>query len=49
VSNLKGNIKLLNVQDGLRDLLQMTRLCTLFETYDDEAEAVRSFGAAARA
>jgi hypothetical protein len=27
----------------VRDLLQITKLTTLFETFDDEAEALRSF------
>ena len=49
VSNRGGKIKLLNVQKRLQDLLQITRLYTLFETYDDEATAITSFGQSARA
>jgi anti-sigma B factor antagonist len=45
VSNLGGQLKLLNPRERLKDLLQITRLYTLFVTYTDEAEALRSFGA----
>ena len=34
---------------GTQDLLSITRPATVFETFDREAEAVRSFGAAAAA
>ena len=40
-----GNIKLANVAKRNQDLLSITRLATVFETFDSEAEAVRSFGA----
>jgi anti-sigma B factor antagonist len=43
VSSLGGQIKLVNVQKRLRELLQMTRLCTLFEIYEDEVAALHSF------
>lgn len=36
-------VKLLNVQSKVRDLLQITKLYTVFESHTDEAEAVRSF------
>ena len=49
VTNRKGSIKLLNVQKRLRDLLQITRLATLFESFESEEDAVRSFGAGAGA
>jgi anti-sigma B factor antagonist len=49
VTRRNGRIKLLNVQKRLQDLLQITRLYTLFETYEDEATAVASFGTAAGA
>ena len=49
VTNRNGTIKLLNVQQRLKDLLQITRLYTLFEAFDNEADAIRSFGAAAPA
>lgn len=38
-----GQIKLLNMQSKLRDLLQITKLYTVFESFDDESEALRSF------
>jgi len=38
-----GALKLLNVGSRNHDLLSITRLVTLFETFDSEAEAVRSF------
>ena len=36
-------VKLLNVQAKVQDLLQITKLYTVFETFNDEAEAVTSF------
>ena len=47
VTNVGGNIKLLNPQAKVHDLLQITKLYTVFVTFDDEAEALRSFAAAA--
>lgn len=44
-----GNVKLLNVTKRNQDLLTITKLATVFETFDSEAEAVRSFGPAANA
>jgi len=49
VSNQGGNVKLLNVQSKVTDLLQITKLFTVFATYTDENEAVRSFAVAAGA
>ncbi len=49
VTNQGGEIKLLNVQSKVNDLLQITKLFTVFAAYTDEAEALRSFGAAAGA
>jgi anti-sigma B factor antagonist len=40
-----GAMKLLNVGARNHDLLSITRLVTLFESFDSEAEAVRSFEA----
>ncbi len=45
VTNHGGNLKLLGLSKRVKDLLQITKLYTVFEVYDDEAEAVRSFGA----
>ena len=41
--NQGGQLKLLNLTKKIRDLLQITKLLTVFDTYDDEAEAVKSF------
>jgi anti-sigma B factor antagonist len=43
VNNAGGNIKLLHVQGKVRDLLQITKLYTVFPAFDDEMAAVRSF------
>jgi anti-sigma B factor antagonist len=41
-----GVLKLLNVTNRLRDLLSITKLLTVFECHDSEAEAVTSFSSA---
>jgi anti-sigma B factor antagonist len=41
--NQGGQLKLLNLTKKIKDLLQITKLLTVFETFDDEAEAIRSF------
>jgi anti-sigma B factor antagonist len=41
--HLGGSLKLLHVTKRLEDLLVLTKLLTIFETYDDEAEAIASF------
>ena len=38
-----GTLKLLGLTSRIRDLLSITKLLTVFETFDSEAEAVRSF------
>lgn len=38
-----GSLKLTNVTKRLQDLLSITKLLTVFETFDSEDEAVRSF------
>ena len=43
VTNSGGALKLLNLGKRVQDLLQITKLYTVFETFDDEAAAVRSF------
>lgn len=43
VSNLGGTVKLLHAQGKVKDLLAVTKLYTVFVTFDDEAEALRSF------
>jgi anti-sigma B factor antagonist len=43
VTNQGGELKLLNLTKRVQDLLQITKLYTVFEVFDDEAAAVRSF------
>lgn len=42
-SNHGGQLKLLNLTKKIRDLLMITKLLTVFETFDDEASAIASF------
>ncbi len=42
-SNQDAAVKLLNVQSKVRDLLQITKLYTVFDTFDNEADAILSF------
>ena len=44
-----GSLKLLNLTKRITDLLAITKLLTVFETYDTEADAVRSFTTSAGA
>ena len=46
VSRQGGSLKLLNLTKRITDLLSITKLLTVFETYDSEADAVRSFSSA---
>jgi anti-sigma B factor antagonist len=41
--NKGGSLKLLNVTKKLRDLLIVTKLLTVFDTYDNESAALSSF------
>ena len=43
VSNQGGKLKLLNLQKKVHDLLQITKLYTVFEVHTDEAAAIRSY------
>ena len=43
VTNHGGQLKLLGLSKRVKDLLQITKLYTVFEVFDDEASAVRSF------
>jgi len=43
VTNQGGVLKLLGLTKRVKDLLQITKLYTVFEVYDNEATAVRSF------
>jgi anti-sigma B factor antagonist len=47
VTNAGGHIKLLHPQAKVHDLLQVTKLYTVFTAFDDEAEALRSYTASA--
>ena len=43
VTNHGGQLKLLGLSKRVKDLLQITKLYTVFEVFDDEPSAVRSF------
>jgi anti-sigma B factor antagonist len=43
VTNHGGRFKLLSLTKRVQDLLQITKLYTVFEVFDDEAAAVGSF------
>ena len=42
-TNRGGKLKLLNLPAKVNDILQITQLITVFEVFDSEDEAVRSF------
>ena len=44
VRNQGGELKLLNLTKKVHDLLQITKLYTVFDVKDDEAAAVKAFG-----
>jgi len=44
-----GELKLLNLTNKVHDVMQITRLYTVFDIMDDEAVAVKSFGQSAAA
>ena len=41
--NQGGNLKLMNLNQNVHNLLQITKLYTIFEVEDDEATAIKSF------
>jgi anti-sigma B factor antagonist len=43
VTNQGGSLKLLGLTKRVKDLLQITKLYTVFDVHDDEASAVRSY------
>jgi anti-sigma B factor antagonist len=43
VKNRGGELKLLHLTKKVKDLLQITKLFTVFDVYENEASAVRSF------
>ena len=38
-----GEVRLLNLTQSVEELMMMTKLLTVFETYENEADAVASF------
>ena len=48
VSRQGGSLKLLNLTKRITDLLSITKLLTVFDTFESEDEAVRSFSASAK-
>jgi anti-sigma B factor antagonist len=45
VSRQGGSLKLLNLTKRIQDLLAITKLLTVFETFENEQDAIKSFGA----
>jgi len=43
VSRQGGQLKLLNLTEKIQNLLVITKLLTVFDAYDNEAEALKSF------
>ena len=43
----QGDVKLLKLTARAKDLLQMTKLLTVFDTYDDEQNAIAALASAA--
>jgi anti-sigma B factor antagonist len=43
ITGQSGQLKLLNLTAKVKDLLQITKLLTVFEVFTDETTAVRSF------
>ena len=43
IKRQSGQLKLLNLTDRVQNLLVITKLLTVFDSYDNEAEALKSF------
>jgi anti-sigma B factor antagonist len=43
ISRQGGQLKLLKLTDRVQNLLVITKLLTVFDSYDDESEALKSF------
>ena len=43
INNAQGQLKLLSLTQKLQDLLTITKLLTVFDTFDSEEEALASF------
>jgi anti-sigma B factor antagonist len=48
VSRQGGSLKLLNLTKRISDLLAITKLLTVFETFDTESDAIKSLPASAQ-
>lgn len=48
VSRQGGSLKLLNLTKRISDLLAITKLLTVFETFESENDAIKSFPASAK-
>ena len=46
VTTAGGGMKLCNLAKHVHELLNITKLCTIFETFEDEASAIGSFSVA---
>jgi anti-sigma B factor antagonist len=44
MEKLGGNMKLVNLNDRVTELIMITKLLTVFDVYEDEATAIASFG-----
>ena len=44
VTKNDGQLKLMRLSPKINDILQVTQLITVFDVFDDEEEALRSFG-----
>lgn len=44
VRNRGGELKLLNLTKRVQDLMQITKLYTVFDVHDDEKKAIAAFG-----
>ena len=42
--NRGGDVKLLNLTKSAQDLLQMTKLLTVFDTFEEEAKGIQALG-----
>jgi len=49
VRTQKGELKLLNLTQKPQDVMQATKLYTVFDIFEDEAKALQSFGQSASA
>jgi anti-sigma B factor antagonist len=48
VSRQGGSLKLLSLTKRITDLLAITKLLTVFETFDAESDAIKSFSSSAK-